>query len=72
MKKPRFQFYVNKKKEHCWRLRASNGEILASGEGFTRKVDAKRGVQAVKESVRIILTAEGQLGDGQSASELDA
>lgn len=36
-----------------WRL-ARNGEILASGEGFTRKADAERAVRAVKRAVLAI------------------
>jgi hypothetical protein len=29
-----------------WRVRARNGEIVASGEGYTRKEDAVRGFKA--------------------------
>lgn len=30
-----------------WRLKAANGEIVASGEGYTKKSDAMRGFGAV-------------------------
>lgn len=37
--------------EWRWRLIARNGEIIASGEGFTSKKDANRAVAAVKRAV---------------------
>ena len=29
-----------------WRLKSANGEIVASGEAYTRRQDALRGVEA--------------------------
>lgn len=34
-----------------WRLVAANGEIVASGEGFTSQADARRAVRAVRRAV---------------------
>lgn len=51
MKAPRFQVYQNRKGEHCWRLKAANGEIVASGEGYTRRGDVTRGIKAVISAV---------------------
>lgn len=33
-----------------WRLKAANGEIVASGEGYTTKTDAMRGWADAKRS----------------------
>lgn len=33
-----------------WTMRGSNGEIQASGEGYTRKSSAKRGAAAFKRN----------------------
>jgi uncharacterized protein YegP (UPF0339 family) len=37
-----------------WRLYARNGEIVASGEGYTTERDARKGVKAVQRAVRAI------------------
>jgi len=40
----KLEFYKDKKKQHRWRLVASNGDIIAcSGEGYTRKENAEKG-----------------------------
>lgn len=36
---------------HGFRIKAGNGEIVASGEGYTRKHGAKRGFKAVVDAV---------------------
>ena len=38
--------------EFGWRLRAANGEIVAHGEGFTRRRDVHRAIAAVVRAVR--------------------
>lgn len=68
-KNPRFEVYEgwwrNRPKgsksgpEWRWRLFAKNGEIIASGEGFTRERDANRAVRAVIRAVTQI-RARGQ------------
>lgn len=55
-KNPRFEVYQGMHRETYaqtwrWRLFAKNGEILASGEGFTRRHDAERAVRAVIRAV---------------------
>jgi uncharacterized protein YegP (UPF0339 family) len=50
MADPRFEF-LGEEGDHRWRLRAGNGEIIASGEGFTRPDDALRGVETVISTV---------------------
>jgi hypothetical protein len=35
-----------------WRVKAGNGEIVASGEGYTTRTDAKRGIADAFDSMR--------------------
>lgn len=58
MKSPRFQVYKSGK-EWRWRLRGANGEIQASGEGYTRKADALRGVRDMARSALIAWALDG-------------
>ncbi len=52
--RPRFELYASKDAlDWRWRLRASNGEVLASGEGYSSKAHAKRGAAAVVASARV-------------------
>ncbi|HYO10433.1 MAG TPA: DUF1508 domain-containing protein [Tepidisphaeraceae bacterium] len=45
----KFQIFQDKSGEYRWRLRAANGQIIAtSGEGYRAKSDALRGIEAVK------------------------
>ncbi len=44
-----FEIYEDARKEHRWRLKAANGQILATaGEGYKAKADAKKAVEQVK------------------------
>lgn len=57
MKEPRFEVY---KARDGWRfrLKAANNRIIATGEAFTRKRDAERAVQTVKETVWAVVMLE--------------
>ncbi len=46
---PKFQIYKDSAGKFRWRLRAANGEIIASsGEAYESKDSCKNGVQSVK------------------------
>lgn len=55
MRRAKFEVFRHKNKKHGWRLRAKNGEIVASGEGYASTGNAKRGiasfVRAVDEAI---------------------
>ena len=38
-KTPRFEVYRDKRLEWRWRLKATNGKVIASGEGYLRHGD---------------------------------
>jgi len=49
-RKQRFELFQDAAGEWRWRLVASNGKIIAdSGEGYSSKQGAKRGIESVKQ-----------------------
>lgn len=48
--KLKFEIYQDNAKEFRWRLKAGNGEILATaGQGYKAKADCQKGVDRIKE-----------------------
>ena len=46
----KFEMYTGKDGEFRWRLRATNGKIIAdSGEGYVAKRDCEHGIELVKK-----------------------
>lgn len=41
-----------------WRLKAANNRVIATGEAHTRRHDAERAVQTVKETVWAVVRLE--------------
>ncbi|MBQ9625844.1 MAG: YegP family protein [Treponema sp.] len=50
MANPKFEIYKDKAGEFRYRLKASNGEIIASGEGYTTKQSVKNGIESIKNN----------------------
>ncbi|MFA5399474.1 MAG: YegP family protein [Dehalococcoidia bacterium] len=46
----KFELYKDKKGEFRWKLLATNGQIIAVGEGYTSKDSAKKGIESVKKN----------------------
>jgi uncharacterized protein YegP (UPF0339 family) len=59
----KFEIYENPKNEFRFRLKAANGEIVATGEGYTTKAGAINGVDAVKRAA-----AEAEIDDQTGTS----
>ena len=52
-KHPKFELYTDKAGETRFRLKATNGQIIASsGEGYTTKAAALNGIQSVKKNTQ--------------------
>src|SRR5262245_58505892 len=50
--KLKFELYEDAAKEFRWRLKAANGEILATGgQGYKAKADCKRAVERIQEEL---------------------
>ena len=44
----KFELYKDNAGEFRWRLKAGNGEIIATSEGYTSKAGASNGIESVK------------------------
>lgn len=51
-KNPKFEVYKDKKGETRFRLKAKNGQIVASGEGYTTKDACIKGIASVRKNVK--------------------
>ncbi|MGI6072921.1 MAG: YegP family protein [Lachnospiraceae bacterium] len=49
-KHPKFEIYKDKAGEFRFRLRASNGEIVAASEGYKAKASCLNGIESVKKN----------------------
>ncbi len=47
---PKFELYEDKAGEFRFRLKARNGEIIATSEGYAAKSGALNGIESVKEN----------------------
>jgi uncharacterized protein YegP (UPF0339 family) len=46
----KFELYKDKKGEHRFRLVASNGQTIATSEGYKSKDSAVKGIESVKKN----------------------
>jgi uncharacterized protein len=47
----KFELYTDKSGEYRWRLKATNGQIIATGgEGYASKASAEEGIASVKRN----------------------
>lgn len=44
----KFELYKDSRGEYRFRLKAGNGEIIATGEGYTTKAGAENGIKSVQ------------------------
>lgn len=49
-KHPKFEVYTDKAGEYRFRLKATNGQIIATGEGYKAKASCLNGVDSVKRN----------------------
>jgi len=50
VKHPKFEMYVDKAGEFRFRLKASNGQIIATSEGYKTKASCLNGIESVKKN----------------------
>jgi len=46
----KFEIYKDSSAKHRWRLKAGNGEVVATGEAYESKEGAIRGTEAVQRA----------------------
>lgn len=49
-KNPKFEVYADKRGEYRFRLKAKNGQIIATGEGYKAKASCKNGIASIKKN----------------------
>ncbi len=49
-KHPKFEMYTDKAGEFRFRLKAKNGEVIATGEGYKTKANCLNGIESVKKN----------------------
>ncbi|MBR1483665.1 MAG: YegP family protein [Ruminococcus sp.] len=49
-KHPKYEMYTDKRGEVRFRLKAKNGEIIATSEGYKRKASALNGIDSIKRN----------------------
>ena len=50
---PKFEMYVDKAGEFRFRLKATNGEIIAASEGYKAKESCENGIESVRENAPV-------------------
>ena len=50
---PKFEMYTDKAGKCRWRLKAANGEIIATSEGYESEASCKNGIESVKKNATI-------------------
>ncbi len=50
VKHPKFEMYTDKSGEYRFRLKARNGEIIATSEGYKAKDSCENGIESVKKN----------------------
>ena len=49
-KNPKFEVYIDKAGEFRFRLKAKNGEIIATGEGYKSKAGCLNGIESIRKN----------------------
>ena len=49
----KFEMYADKAGKCRWRLKAANGEIIATGEAYESEASCKQGIESVKRNAPI-------------------
>ena len=47
---PKFEMYVDKAGEYRFRLKATNGQVIATSEGYAAKKSCENGIESVKKN----------------------
>lgn len=50
VKHPKFEVYKDKAGEYRFRLKATNGEIIATGEGYKAKAGCMNGIESIRKN----------------------
>ena len=70
-KHPKYEMYTDKRGEIRFRLKAKNGEIIATSEGYKKKASALNGIESIKRNApeATVVKIEPEVKDAKSAPE---
>jgi len=60
MPEPVFEWYIDKKGKYRFRLKAANGEVIATSEGYSSKDGCVGGIESVKKNAPIAKVVEAK------------
>lgn len=60
MPEPVFEWYVDKAGKYRFKLKAANGEIIATSEGYASKAGCVNGIESVKKNAPIAKVVEAK------------
>jgi uncharacterized protein YegP (UPF0339 family) len=60
MPEPVFEWYKDKAGKFRFRLKAANGEVIATGEAYNTKQGCVDGIESVKKNAPIAKVVEGK------------
>jgi len=60
MPEPMFEWYKDKKGKFRFRLKAANGEIIATSEAYSSKDSCVNGIESVKKNAPIAKVVEAK------------
>ena len=53
MAEPKFEIYEDSNGEHRFRLKAGNGEVIATSEGYSSRTACMNGIESVQRNAPI-------------------
>lgn len=54
----KFEVYKDKRGEYRFRLKAANGQTIATGEGYTTKAACLNGIESIKKNAPVAPVVE--------------
>ena len=59
-KHPKFEVYADKAGEYRFRLKATNGQVIATGEGYKAMAGCKNGIESIRKNApdAVVVMAE--------------
>ncbi len=60
MPEPVFEWYVDKAGKYRFRLKAANGEVIATSEGYSSKASCLDGIASVKKNAPLAKIVEAK------------
>ena len=60
MPEPVFEWYVDKAGKYRFRLKAANGETIATSEGYSSKAACVNGIESVKKNAPVAKIKEAE------------